>query len=269
MLDALVIILREALEASLIISVLLAASYFLRVSRRWILGGLVSGLVGGAVVAYSLDPISGWFDGTGQELLNALLLVWICLSLMAICRLVARYPGSAATRNPRVAQPLLCSALVGASGLAVMREGCEILVYMYSYAGSLKTFVPVLIGGGIGFGIGGSIGVLIYYFIINLPRRGMMLAVLAITALIGAGMASQAVQYLEQAGILPAQTPLWDAGGWISETSLIGQLLYALIGYEATPTPLQIAGYLLMVGLVGFLAWLGVRQQADSVVPDR
>lgn len=264
MLDSLIIILREALEASLIISVLLAASYFLRVSRQWILRGLVPGLVGAALVAYFLDPISGWFDGTGQELLNALLLALICLSLMIVCHLVVRYSRSGLSQNSQTIKPLLCCALVGASGLSIVREGCEILIYMYSFTGNLETFIPVLIGGGIGLGIGGSIGVLIYYLIINLPRQQMLLAVLVITALIGAGMASQAVQYLEQAGMLPAQTPLWDASGWISERSLIGQLLYALIGYEATPTPLQIAVYLLILVLTCFLAWLGAREQRDG-----
>jgi high-affinity iron transporter len=63
--------------------------------------------------------------------------------------------------------------------------------------------------------------------------------------------------------MLPAQAPLWDASGWISEISLTGQLLYALIGYEATPTPLQIIFYLLTLGLAGFLAWLGARKHTD------
>jgi high-affinity iron transporter len=264
MLDALIVILREALEASLIISVLLAASYFLRVSRQWMLWGLIAGLGGAAIVAYFLDLISGWFDGAGQELLNALLLAWVCLSLMTICHLVARYSASAMQRNPQTIRRLLCCALVGASGLAIVREGCEILIYMYGFAGSLETFIPVLIGGGIGLGIGGSVGVLIYYFTIKLPRREMMLTVLVIMALIGAGMVLQAVQYLEQTGMLPMQAPLWNASGWISEVSLTGQLLYALIGYEATPTPLQIIFYLLTLGMTGFLAWLGAREHADG-----
>lgn len=263
MLDALIIILREALEASLIISALLAASYFLRVSRRWLVFGSGAGLAGAAVVAYFLDAISGWFGGVGQELLNTALLVLISLSLMCIGYLAVRHfrQGSSARRQT-ASRGLLCIALISASGLAIVREGCEILIYLYSFAGSLETFIPVLIGGGIGFGIGASIGVLIYYLIINLPRKTMMLAILAIMALIGAGMTSQAVQYLEQTGLVSVQPPLWDARGWISETSLPGQLLYALIGYEATPTPLQIGVYLLTLCMMGFLAWLGTREPA-------
>lgn len=256
MLSALVIILREALEASLIISILLAASYFLSVSRSWVSWALITGMAGAGIVAYFLETVSGWFDGTGQELLNAALLAAICLSLAGICFFTARH---ARNRIPDSA-PLLCAALAGAAGFAIVREGCEILVYMYSFTASLETFIPVLIGGGIGLGIGGSIGVLIYYLIINLPRRRMLQAILAVIALIGAGMTSQAVQYLEQAGLLPAQTPLWDAGGWISETSLTGQLLYALIGYEATPTPSQIGVYLLTLCVMAWLAWSGSRE---------
>lgn len=264
MLSALVIILREALEASLIISILLAVSYFLRVSRRWVLWALMTGMAGAGVVAYFLGAISGWFGGMGQELLNAVLLIWICLSLTGICFFAARY---AHGRTPHVA-PLLGTALAWAAGFAIVREGCEILVYIYSFTASLESFIPVLIGGGIGFGIGGSIGVLIYYLIINLPRRQMMQAIFAIVALISAGMASQAVQYLEQAGLLPAQAPLWDASGWIPETSLLGQLLYALIGYEATPTPSQIGVYLLILCAMALVAWSGSREPVNrELVP--
>lgn len=265
MLSALVIILREALEASLIVSALLAVSYFLRVSRRWIGWALLAGLAGAAVVAYFLNAISTWFGGTGQELLNALLLALICLSLMSSAYLTVRFSGNGKAWNPRAASGrLLCVSLAGAAGLAVVREGCEIVVYLYSFTASLETFLPVLIGGGIGLGIGGSIGVLLYYLIINLPRRGMMIAVLGIVALIGGSMTSQAVQYLEQTGLLPAHTPLWDSNGLIAENSLTGQLLYALVGYEATPTPLQVVMYLLTVSIMALLVWLGTRERMKA-----
>jgi high-affinity iron transporter len=46
-----------------------------------------------------------------------------------------------------------------------------------------------------------------------------------------------------QGGLVESQLPVWDSSGWISETSVTGQLLYALLGYEATPSLKQLVFY--------------------------
>jgi len=61
--------------------------------------------------------------------------------------------------------------------------------------------------------------------------------------LIASGMLSQASLLLIQADWLPSQLPLWNSSAFISEKSVVGQLLYAVIGYEATPTPIQAGFY--------------------------
>ena len=57
-------------------------------------------------------------------------------------------------------------------------------------------------------------------------------------------MMSQATQFLIQADWLASSNPVWDSSHLISEHSLPGQLLYALMAYEATPTWSQILVYL-------------------------
>lgn len=63
-------------------------------------------------------------------------------------------------------------------------------------------------------------------------------------------MTLQIAQLLAQADWIPSQYPLWNSSALISENSLTGQLLYALIGYEATPTPIQIISYLISLLLI-------------------
>jgi high-affinity iron transporter len=48
---------------------------------------------------------------------------------------------------------------------------------------------------------------------------------------------------LIQADWVPSHLPLWDTTDWLSESSVTGQLLYVLVGYEATPTAIQVAFY--------------------------
>ena len=66
-----VIVFREVLEAALIIGILAAATRSVPGRSRWLLGGLVAGLAGSALVAASTDVISAMASGVGQELLNA------------------------------------------------------------------------------------------------------------------------------------------------------------------------------------------------------
>ena len=53
-------------------------------------------------------------------------------------------------------------------------------------------------------------------------------------------MWAQASALLTQADWLPATAPLWDTSAVVPQGSMLGQLLYALIGYEATPGPWQV-----------------------------
>jgi len=71
-------------------------------------------------------------------------------------------------------------------------------------------------------------------------------------ALFAAGMLSHAVTMLTQADWLPSYHVLWNTSSWLEENSLLGQLLYAIMGYEATPTATQLAAYI--TGLLLLLA---------------
>jgi high-affinity iron transporter len=75
-------------------------------------------------------------------------------------------------------------------------------------------------------------------------------------------MTLQATALLIQADWLPADYPLWDSSALLAEQSVAGQLLYALVGYEATPTALQLGAYLTAVLVILGAALLAARWQA-------
>ena len=68
MLGALVIVFREVLEAGLIIGIVLAATQGVVGRARWMVTGIVAGILGAAVVALFAGAISEAFEGAGQEL---------------------------------------------------------------------------------------------------------------------------------------------------------------------------------------------------------
>jgi high-affinity iron transporter len=238
LLTSVIIILREFLEAAIIISVLLALGNGIPRSRRWVISGVGIGLVGAAAYAAITATVSDWLEGVGQEVVNASMQITIYCCLTLIALLVTKGQG----KTVPLGKNLL--VLMGLTvTLAIIREGSEILIYVSSFVAAPELLQPILLGGVVGAGIGASVGALTYYLLVSINRRWSPTACVGIILLIAAGMASQATLLLIQADWLPSQIPLWDSSVLISENSVAGQLLYALVGYEATPTPIQVAVY--------------------------
>ena len=82
MIDAVVIVLREVLEAMLVCCVLLASSYALGAKRIWLLPVTLAAVGGALLYATNLATLTALFDGRGQELTNVLLLVLTGASLL-------------------------------------------------------------------------------------------------------------------------------------------------------------------------------------------
>ena len=260
LLTSVIIVLREVLEAALLISILSALSVTLGLSRHWVGWSLCIGMAGAVAYGLGINPVSDWFDGVGQEITSAAMQGMLYLLLLATTLMVA---GDAKIRGSygRLAVLFMASAVA----LAVTREGFEVLVYIYSFSGVLQQFLSIMMGAVIGAGIGISIGALLYYILASMEYRHALVADVCLLALVGASMISQAILLLIQADWLPSQYPLWDTTGWLPENSVAGQLLYALVGYEATPTAIQAVAYfcsLLLLLLMAVLA--GRRGQAHG-----
>lgn len=244
LIDSVIIVLREVLEAALLITVLLAATRRLVLPRPGFVLAIGLGMLGAWLFAASLRHVSGWFDGVGYEVVNSGLQLLIYLCILAVIGLLGSVPGGGLRRHA-----LLSWSMVLAVALAITREGAEILLYFSSFVHQIGATADAMAGAALGLGVGFSVGALFYYALIALPRQTVLPVVVVLLALVGAGMCAQAVTLLIQADWLPAQPPLWNSSAWLPEKSLPGQLLYALIGYEATPTPLQAALYLSSMGI--------------------
>jgi high-affinity iron transporter len=257
LLNSVIIVLREVLEAALLVSVFLASAKFLQIKNNWVRISIALGAVGAIAYGVSIQGVSELFDGVGQEVCNAALQLAAFCGLLAIIFLIPRRIGS--LQHPRTAIPALMAITVA---LAAAREGSEILVYVSGFWSMSNFFSAIGIGSLIGACIGCSVGVLIYYLLLAQPSQRAVPTTLVLLGLIAAGMSSQATRLLIQADWVPAAGALWDTSGVLSEQSLPGQLLYALVGYEATPTATEVIVYLASIALL-IVAFLAGRYSAN------
>ncbi len=251
LLSSVVLVLREFLEAALLVSLLMALSRRLDVSCRWVVAAFIAGIFGAAIYGFNIDHVSGLFDGVGQELLNAFLQILIFAMLCLVAGLSLAH-----LRGAVIPRGILSLLMTVAVALAVVREGSEVMIYLSGFLAFEDQRVPVIAGSVIGAGLGLSVGAVFYFLLLNLQHRAARLTGAVLLTLVAAGMISQASLLLIQADWLPSQYPLWDSDWLISEQSVAGQLLYALVGYEATPTPLQAGIYLVSIAVLLLFAWI-------------
>ena len=236
--NSVIIVLREVLEAALMVSVLLAISRPLQLRVRWLTMGLLFGMIGAAAYGLSIDRISELFEGVGQEVVNALLQLGVFASLVVSVFLIARQ-NCEPYQDDRLLRTVMATAIL----LTVSREGAEILVFISGFLQVNEFLSTVGLGSLVGAAIGYSVGVLFYYFLLSLEARHTLRISLLLLTLVASGIIRQATGLLIQADWITVAGPLWNSSGLISEESLPGQLLYALVGYEATPSAVEVLMY--------------------------
>jgi high-affinity iron transporter len=260
MLGALIIVFREVIEAGLIIGIVMAATRGVIGRGRWVTYGVIAGLAGAGLVAVFAGEISQAFAGSGQELFNATVLSIAVLMLMWHNGWMARHGreiavemraiGDAVTQG---AKPLTALAVV--VGLAVLREGSEVVLFLYGIFASGTTGMALFIGGVLGVVAGAAFTALTYYGLLAIPTRYIFKVTTVLISLLAAGLAAQAVQFFNNGGyFLVLDRTVWDTSRLLSEGSIMGHLLHTLIGYTARPTELQLIVYgatlLVMYGLM-------------------
>ena len=250
MLGALVIVFREVIEAGLIIGIVLAASREIPGNKRWVALGVAGGIAGSVVVAIFAGAISDAFAGAGQELFNAgvlgtavVMLTWHNVWMARHSREIVMHMQDVGAAVSAGKRPLTALGIV--VGLAVLREGSEVVLFLYGVVASGTSGASVLVGGIFGILIGAAFSALTYFGLLAIPLRHIFSVTSILIALLAAGMAAQAAQYLDSAGVITVLSrQLWDTSWLLPQDSLIGRVLHTLIGYTDRPTELQLVVYL-------------------------
>ena len=257
MLGASIIVFREVMEVGIIVGILLAVTTGVPGRGRWIAAGIGAGVAGAALLAVFADQISNALVGIGQELFNAgilaiavVMLAWHNIWMARHGRQLAAQMKEVGEAVAKGSRPLAAVAIVVA--VAVLREGSEIVLFLYGFviAGGSSTW-GLVAGGLIGLLLGCGVTALTFLGLVKIPGRNLFGVTTLLITFLAAGLAAQSVVFLQQAGVVTAlEGTVWDTSAILSDRSLLGRVLHTLIGYTDQPSGMQLLVYALTLIMI-------------------
>lgn len=261
MLASLLIVFREMLEAGLVVGIVMAATEGLAGRALAILGGIGAGVSGAALVAGFADMIAEAAEGVGQELFTAGVLLAAVAMLTFHTTWMSRHGRKLASEIKEFGRAAVKGdkslfALAAVVGLAVMREGSEVVLFLYGIAASSHEGIGAMFAGGaIGLVLAAAASYALYRGLLTIPVRHLFSVTNGMIALLAAGMAGQAAAVLAGADVIPSWGErLWNTSFILPDGSWLGRALHALIGYSAAPSGVQIAAWLATLAVIAALA---------------
>jgi high-affinity iron transporter len=263
MLAALIIVFREVLEAGLIIGVVLAASRGVHGRNGAVSLGVLAGILGSIIVAIFAARISDAFDGRGQEIFVAAILLFAVVMLAWHVAWMAQHAREMTQELRQLGSDVTAGrqslfALGAAVAVAVMREGSEVVLFMTGIILQGKdTAIELLIGSGVGLLLGAVVSMVLYFGLAAIPIKRMFAVTGVLITLLAAGLAASAVKQLSNAGLLNIfDSSVWDTSSILSEESWLGRVLSILVGYMDRPTGMQLIAYVATAATIFILSYV-------------
>ncbi|RBM06722.1 FTR1 family iron permease [Novacetimonas cocois] len=272
MLGSLLIVFREVLEAGLIVGIVLAATQGIPRRGRWVAGGIAAGALGAGIVALFAGRLSQALSGNGQDVFSASIL---CLAVVMLgwhtiwmTRHGREMAGDMRALGAEVASgERSLSAMAVVVAVAVLREGMEVVLFLYGIAVSTHSGpLAMLTGGLLGIVAGGGVSWLLYRGLIIIPLHRLFGVTAMLIAFLAAGMASQAAALLAGDDLIPAcGYEMWDTSWLLSDGSMIGRAAKALFGYSDRPMGIQLIAWVVTLAVMVVATRLAERRPAGRM----
>ncbi|WP_182418526.1 iron uptake transporter permease EfeU [Bartonella sp. HY038] len=265
MFAAFLIMLREGLEAVLIVAII--SGYLTRTGRRewlpaiWV--GIFLAIALSLFVAAMILALRAEFPQRQQEMFEAFVgflavgvLTWVILWMKKAASSVGRElkeSVEAAFSQDKSGSKGTTLALVGMAFLAVAREGLEAVFFLLAIL-QQGNETNTLWGALLGVLLASAIGFLLYKGSISLNLRVFFRWTGVLIIFVAAGLAASSLNKLHEAGIWNSlQDIAFNIQHILSDHSTLGTFLAGLFGYNPAPTIGEVVIYVIyLVPVLGF-----------------
>jgi high-affinity iron transporter len=277
MLAGFLLALREGIEAALIISIVLGMLKKMNRSDRarvvWL--GVAGAALISVGVAIVLNVIGAEFEGAAEQafegftmLLAAAVLTWMIFWMQKQGRQIQKGLEAEVREALSGGQTI---ALFSVAFFAVLREGIELALFLTAVNFSSPTVggeAPILgwLGGILGLMAAAILGWLLYESAIKLNLRRFFQFTSVVLILFAAGLVGHAVHEFNELGWIPSVVEqVYDLNHIVPETTLFGQFLRALFGYNANPSLTEMLAYIgYFIVVFGLLWYLNRKSAAEA-----
>ncbi|MEO8396512.1 MAG: iron uptake transporter permease EfeU [Chloroflexota bacterium] len=274
MIAAGIIAFREGLEAALIIGIVLG--YLSKIGRndkkRLAWAGVAAAVILSLVIALAIQAVGAELDGPAEPVFEGLTM-FVAVIMLTWMIVWMRWQARSLKSNLEYELQSALSngqgrALFLATFVAVFREGIETALFLSAAAFATDGF-DTLVGGIVGLVIAALVGYLLYGATVRLNLRTFFNVTSVLLLVFAAGMFARGIGEFQEVGLLPVISEhVYDLSALVSADTTLGQVLEALVGYNPSPSLLQVIGYWAYWGLALFgVPWLVNRRIEQADVP--
>jgi high-affinity iron transporter len=142
-------------------------------------------------------------------------------------------------------------ALAGVAFIAVIREGLETSLFVYTNFQTVDSVTSSTIGLVLGFAFSITLGYLIYKSAIRLNLSKFFTYSGVALIIVAAGVLSYGIHEFQELAYLPGEEAFaWDVTSVIAKDSVLSAFLSGTIGFDTTTSWLQLGVYVLYLGAV-------------------
>jgi len=196
---------------------------------RFIAYGVGAGIVGASALAYFAGALSDALAGRGQEVFNASILA-LAAVMLGWHNLWMASHGRELTREWKAMGQAVAAgdkslvAMMIVVAIAVLREGAEVVLFMYGIASSSTGWPALLFGRLLGMALGTVVAFLLYVGLVAIPGHRLFFVTSWLIALVAAGMAGQTAATLASIDLIPSWGyELWDTSWMLPQDSIPGR----------------------------------------------
>ncbi len=241
MIAAILLAFREGVEAALIIGIILGVLNRIGQTQLnryiWLGAALAGGL--SLLLASLLLGLGLEFEGTGEQIFEGTVML-LAASVLTWMLFWMKTAGKTLSRNiehkAKNALKTGGGGLLALSFFTVLREGVELALFLLAIGQTSKP-ATLLSGELIGLGGAAILGWLVFSSSHRMSLRGYFRITNILVVVFTAGLIANSASEFIESGLIPAiSNSIWNLNGLLPDTSQLGLLLKALVGYHSAPS---------------------------------
>lgn len=267
MFSSFIITFREALEAALIIGIIL--SYLVKTKQERynaiVYVAIAAAIVASMFGAFAFNAFAGGFEGINEQIFEGITMLIGAVLITTMILWMMKQRNIAVELKHKVAAEIHESHRMGLFLLifiSVLREGIETVLFLG--AASFASANNNILGALLGIAAAIVLGYLMFVGSMKIDLRKFFNISSILLILFAAGLVAHGMHELAEAKIVPEIIEhVWDINPSVNadgsypalhENGVVGSFLKGLFGYNGNPSLVEIIGYLVYLMMV-FLLW--------------